>query len=178
MPRPGGKRSSVASCGSTSPGSARTASALPVGSRPTSSTPATPSTRPGPRSSGTRCEIRGPELLNGYPLEGLGVAVTGLLPNLSVPLAHELLEVPLLPRLGDLALVLLQRLDLEVERGGDVDQVVARGPEGDPHLLDDVRFQAFLEQAAKSAGVAGVGLNSGKVSFSEHNTLKATADDV
>src|SRR5713226_5183934 len=126
MPRPGGKRSSVASCGSTSPGSARTASALPVGSRPTSSTPATPSTRPGPRSSGTRCEIRGPELLNGYPLEGLGVAVTGLLPNLSVPLAHELLAAPPRPRVGDLALRRRPRADLDVVRGGDGAELGAR----------------------------------------------------
>src|SRR6266852_9039823 len=125
MSPPGGKRSIGASHGSTSRGSAPTGLAARAGSPPTSSTPAIPSMRPGRRPSGTTSESPGRARLNGYPLERLGVAVTRLLPHLSVPLAHELLKVQFLTRLGDLALVLLQRCDLEVERGSDVDQVVA-----------------------------------------------------
>src|SRR5450759_2033413 len=44
--------------------------------------------------------------LNGDSLKRLRVAEAALLPHLAVPLAHELLAVPLATRLGNLALVL------------------------------------------------------------------------
>src|SRR5712691_472984 len=155
MPLPGRRPSSAASPGSTSRGSAPIASALRAGSRPTNCTPATPSTRRGPRSSGPRSKNPGCRwLLDGDPFEGFGVAVAGLLPDLPAPLAHELLEVPLATGLGDLALVLLQSFDLQVERGRDVDHVIARGPERDPHLFHDVRLVSLLEEASESARVA------------------------
>src|SRR5260370_28434872 len=174
-PPPGEKRSIAASRGSTSRGSARTGSALRAGLPPTSSTPAIPSTRRGRRSSGTTSEIRGRGRLNSYPLEGLGVAVSRLLPYLSVPLAHELLEIPFLPWLGDLALVLLQRLDLEVERGSDVDQVIARRPVRNPHLLDDVRLVALLEEASESPRDAGVGVDGGQGRLAPHKVIGVRA---
>src|SRR6266542_2847335 len=128
------------------------------------STPATSSTRHGPKSSGTTCGCRGRLLarpLNGDPLERLRVAEAALLPHLAVPLAHPLLYVPLPPGLGNLALVLLQGFDLQVEGRRDVDQVVARGPVRDPDLFDDVRLEAFLEQASKGARVARVRVHRG-----------------
>src|SRR5438445_58726 len=54
--------------------------------------------------------------LNGYSLERLRVLVAATLAYVAVPLAHELLEIPLAPRLGELAFVLLHRLDLLVQR--------------------------------------------------------------
>src|SRR4029077_4324953 len=104
--------------------------------------------------------------------EGLGVAVAGLLPHLAVPLAHELLEVPLLTRLGDLALVLLQRLDLEVERGRDVDQVIARGPVRNPYFFDDVRLVALLEEASESTRVARVGIDGGHRRLADREVIR------
>src|SRR5216110_1783616 len=87
--------------------------------------------------------------LDGDPLERLRVLVAALLAHIAMPLAHELLEVPLAARLGDLAFVLAQRLDLAVERRRDVHQVVAMGPERDPDLFHLVRLEALLEQRSE-----------------------------
>src|SRR5438067_11286564 len=97
--------------------------------------------------------------LNGYSLERLRVLVAAALAYVAVPLAHELLEIPLAPRLGDLAFVLLERLDLLVQRRRDVDQVVARGPERNPDLLHLVRLVTLLEERSKRARVARVGVH-------------------
>src|SRR5437773_10594146 len=94
--------------------------------------------------------------LDGDPLERLRVLVAAPLAHIAMPLAHELLEVPLAARLGDLAFVLAQRLDLAVERRRDVYQIVAMGPERDPDLFHLVRLEALLEQRSEGAGVPRV----------------------
>src|SRR2546421_8110863 len=81
---------------------------------------------------------------------------------MAVPLRTPLLDLPLLAWLGDLALVLLQGLDLEVDGLGDVDEVVALCPERDPDLIDDVWRVALLEEAAKGARIAGVRIHGGE----------------
>src|SRR5713101_4396708 len=78
-----------------------------------------------------------------YPLERFSVLIPALLADVAVSLAHPLVDVPFLPRLRDLALVLMERRELQVER-------LVR----DPHLVDDVRLVTLLEQAAKSPRVA------------------------
>src|SRR2546430_7530919 len=50
--------------------------------------------------------------LNRDAFERLGVLVAGLLADVAVSLAHEFLEIPFAAGLGDLALVLLQGIDL------------------------------------------------------------------
>src|SRR5437588_5927947 len=137
----------AASPGSTSDRPVHRTSGARVGSHPTSSIPAMRSTRPGPTRSGRSG-------LNRDSFEGLGVLVAGLLTDVSMPLAHELLEVPLASGLGDLALVLLQRIDLSIQRRCDVDVVVAERPERDPDLLDFVRLETLFEQRTEGSGVA------------------------
>src|ERR1700716_2302161 len=100
-------------------------------------------------------------------LEGFGLPVAASLPHLAVSLSHELLEVPLAPRLGDLALVLPQGRDLLVERRADVDQVVARRPERDPYLLDFVSLETFLEQSPKGPRIARVWVYGGHRGFAD-----------
>src|SRR6266550_4578004 len=92
---------------------------------------------------------RGP--LDRDPLERLGVLITGPLAHVPMPLPHELLEVPLPARLGHLALVLPQCLDLPIERRRDVDQVIAQRPERDPDLFHLVRLESLLEQRPERA---------------------------
>ena len=75
--------------------------------------------------------------------------------------AHELLDVPLATRLGELASVLAQRLDLAVEGRRDVDEEVALGPERDPHLFDLVGLKALLQQRAERTRVARVRVDGG-----------------
>src|SRR3979490_369838 len=136
------------SSGSTSQRRAGQASGRLAGSHQIDCIRATPSTRPGRRRSGTG--------LDRDPLERLGVLVAAPLPHLAMALAHELLEVPLAPGFGNLALVLAQGGDLLVQRRADVDEVVARGPERDPNLFHLVRLVTLLEQAAKRTRVARV----------------------
>src|SRR5438445_12779434 len=93
------------------------------------------STRHGRRSSGTGFATPGLRRLNRYPFERFGIAEPGFLADLAVGLEHELLEVPFLPWLGDLALVLLESRNLPAERGGGVDLVVACGYDGHPDSL-------------------------------------------
>src|SRR5256885_5616874 len=150
MRLPTKRRRAARSRGSTSVLPAPRASAAPAGSPPTSCIPETRSTPPGPRSSGTPSDRRGPRAarndLDGDPLERLRVLVAALLAHIAVALAHELLDIPLAARLGKLALVLTQRLDLPVERRRDVDEVVPLGPERDPAPLHLVRLEALFEQ--------------------------------
>ncbi|TMF00996.1 MAG: SGNH/GDSL hydrolase family protein [Chloroflexi bacterium] len=89
-----------------------------------------------------------------YPLERFGVLIPALLADVAVALAHPLVDVPFLPRLRDLTLVLLQRRELQLEGLADVDEVITERPVRDPHLIDDVRLVALFEQAAKRARVA------------------------
>src|SRR5258708_3207216 len=110
----------------------------PIGRRPTGNRISTSSHQVRPRKSSKKLLLGGAgggatggpggiccATSDRDPLERLGVFVAGLLPHLTVPFAHELLEVPRVPWLGHLALVLFQGRDLLVERRADVDQVVA-----------------------------------------------------
>src|SRR5713101_1151971 len=89
-----------------------------------------------------------------YALERFGVLISALLADVAVTLAHPLVDIPFLPRLRDLALVLMERRQLQVERLADVDEEVTERPVRDPHLIDDVWLVTLLEQAAKRAWVA------------------------
>src|SRR5256885_9779036 len=137
----------AASPGSTSDPPAHRRSGARAGSHPISSTPAMRSTPPGQKRSGRSG-------LNRDAFERLGVLVAGLFADVAVSLAHEFLEIPFAAGLGDLALVLLQGIDLPIQGRRDVHVVVAERPERDPDLFDLVRLEPLFEQRTKGSRVA------------------------
>src|SRR5438034_86304 len=90
------------------------------------------------------------------PVEGLGVGVALQFPELGAALADPFLHAGHVP---DLAHVALERLDLEVDRVGDVDDDLRLVPPHEVHFLDLVRLEALRQELGEGHVVPRQGID-------------------